>query len=90
MAERFTYKRGADADLEACDYQPGQWYPWKPAGSPWAIVVCPECGTHGLLDKRWTIAADGSVSPSINCIHKMPDGSECSFHEFVRLEGWEP
>lgn len=51
-----------------------------------ACISCPQCGTSGSLSRSgadgWKIAADGTVTPSVVC--------ECGFHEFIRLEGWEP
>ena len=44
-------------------------------------VRCPECAVVQALDHD--IAADGTVSPSLDC---SIDG--CDFHETVRLAGW--
>ena len=49
-------------------------------GPPW--VRCPECGVRGALTDH-SIAADGSISPSLVC----PAG--CGWHVFARLLGWE-
>ena len=39
---------------------------------------------HGLVLKRHSVSADGTVTPSVVCL-----SSGCTFHEFVRLEGWK-
>ena len=46
-------------------------------------VVVTRCsnGHIGQLDHE--IAADGTVSPSVVC-----QRGGCSYHEFIRLEGW--
>lgn len=61
------------------------WQRYEP-DAPSAIVICPNghncaIGIFGIT--RHTIAADGEVNPSVVC-------PECDFHEFVRLDGWEP
>jgi hypothetical protein len=58
---------------------------WWPLGTPEgrsAVVRCPTCGECATLTDH-TIAADGTVSSSLQCPH---DG--CTFHDHVRLEGW--
>ncbi len=54
---------------------------------PSATFECPKCGQLGSLLGH-TIAADGTVSPSV--VHSYPvDGVEaCGFHDHVRLLGW--
>ena len=63
------------------------WMSWKPYrradGCTSALFTCPE-GHTGTLE-GWEIAADGSVSPSVDC---SPNG--CSFHDYIRLLNWEP
>lgn len=64
----------------------------QPANSWWinrladgryqVITRCPN-GHIGSLDAH-RIAGDGTVSPSVVCQHPG-----CSFHEFIRLDGWE-
>ena len=51
----------------------------KPELSAW--VACPN---GHLADLDHTIAADGTVSPSVVC----PEGG-CGWHEHVQLEGWQ-
>lgn len=48
-----------------------------------AFVRCPECGELSSLRKH-SVAPNGTVSPSYVC--PFPP---CTFHEWVRLEGWE-
>ena len=38
---------------------------------------------HGVSLRGHSIAPDGRVSPSVVCL-----APGCSFHDFVRLEGW--
>jgi hypothetical protein len=38
---------------------------------------------HAISLKAHGICSDGSVQPSIVCLHPR-----CDFHEFVRLDGW--
>lgn len=72
----------------------GLWRPITMDGRKSAVMSCPGCDEFYSLD-RWTIAADGSVTPSVD--HSWPirktDGTiipSCQFHDMVRLEGWEP
>jgi len=51
---------------------------WKKVGSE-VVVTCPGCNLKAYLDHD--VAADGTVTPSLDC-------PECSFHEHVKLEGW--
>lgn len=63
---------------------------WKPVktvgGEIIALFTCPN-GHTGTL-KGWSITSDGEVTPSVNCISPMADGSECNFHDFIKLEDW--
>ena len=65
------------------DPQPNlTWSPLKTtSGGKSASFVCPNGHYGTLLDHK--IASDGRVTPSVAC-------SECSFHEVMKLEGWEP
>jgi hypothetical protein len=70
----------------------GLWWPLETPRGKSAIVSCPGCQEHWALD-GWTIAADGSVSPSVD--HSRPiqktDGTvirDCLFHDYIKLEGW--
>lgn len=47
-----------------------------------ALYTCPN-GHRGMVDVH-TIADDGTLSPSVVCA-----ASGCTFHDYVRLEGWE-
>jgi hypothetical protein len=68
--------------------------PWIPAGtwselqkadgSKSAMVGCGLCGKNQTLTGH-TIAADGTVTPSLQC--SFPP---CTWHVYVRLEGWQP
>lgn len=57
---------------------------WHPA---WAhdhvipVFTCPGGSTGSLND--WTVAADGAVSPSVDC------RCGCGFHDYVRLVDWD-
>lgn len=50
-----------------------------------SIVCRCGCGELYILDGRWSVAADGAVTPSI--WHNTP---ECGWHYFVRLLDWDP
>lgn len=50
-----------------------------------ALCTCASGHTTRLSGRVHTIAADGTVLPSYVC----PVGG-CSFHEMVRLDGWDP
>jgi hypothetical protein len=56
---------------------------WAVSGSPEFLFVfrC-KCGSWMLTDQRWTVAPDGTVTPSM--LHR-----ECGFHEFVRLADYK-
>lgn len=52
---------------------------------------CPGCGVASAMSSKvHSVAADGTVTPSYVCPHtKAWEGHEpCTFHEWVRLEGW--
>ena len=51
-------------------------------GKKSAIITCAN-GHDGVL--QHTITADGTVSPSCVCT-----AEGCDWHEWVRLENWEP
>lgn len=60
------------------------WRPMKRAdGCPTAWFRCPNGRLGGL--SAHTIAADGTVSPSVVC---PQDG--CGFHDHIKLLGWAP
>lgn len=46
-----------------------------------ARLQCPKCGIWALLNHD--ILADGTVKPSVVC------GTDCGFHEMVKLEVWK-
>jgi hypothetical protein len=61
----------------------GHWAPCHPATVKRfkASMTCP--AGHGLVLKGHHIFPDGRVHPSVVC-----PNPGCSFHEFVKLEGW--
>jgi hypothetical protein len=46
-----------------------------------AELTCPY--GHGLILRGHSVSSEGIVHPSVVCPHPG-----CSFHEFVRLDGW--
>lgn len=84
-------KRAETADELAS--KPGLWRSVTDTdGSRKAIISCPGCGETQSLT-RWTFAADGTVSPSVD--HSWPirktDGTvipSCTFHDWIKLDGW--
>lgn len=52
---------------------------WRPFGRS-AVVTCGGCGASMRLDHD--VAADGTVSPSLDC-------PGCSWHVWGRLDGWQ-
>lgn len=63
---------------------PLHWVGAMPAsGQRTALVAC--WGGHVASLSRYTIATDGTVTPSVVC----PEHG-CLWHEVVRLEGWTP
>lgn len=59
----------------------GCWRRLRVSGKQTASISCPECGNVAWLDHD--IADDGTVTPSLVCPEEA-----CSFHEWVKLEGW--
>ena len=56
------------------------------------ILSCPTCGSLGTL-RTHSVAADGSVSPSIVCTGKRQfadGGTPCDFHKSGKLLDWTP
>lgn len=73
--------------VPALDKQlPLTWLPLKTQGGKSASFVCSNGHDGTLLDHE--IASDGTVTPSVVC-NGIPNGEGCSFHEMVKLEGWE-
>ena len=68
------------------EFPKGAWRAVKRDGVRAANLSCPLCGFRAGLghNTNHEIAADGSVSPSVVC-----DNEGCSFHDFIKLEGWE-
>ena len=56
---------------------------------PWdkdlALTTCRSGHTLRMTGDVHTIAADGTVTPSYVCV-----ATGCTFHEMVRLVGWDP
>ncbi len=49
------------------------------------VVECPSCGLLNLGDAApHGVRSDGTVYESVVCCHPP-----CTFHEYVRLEGWD-
>lgn len=59
------------------------WLEPREAWYPLAITACSQGHLASVSPKVHTIAADGTLSPSYVCPREG-----CSFHDFVRLEGW--
>lgn len=61
------------------------------SGRQSAMLGCPgPCGGCASIDLH-DILPDGTVNPSVHCITPLGDEQEpCGFHEFCRLEGWQP
>jgi len=66
---------------------PGTWRPLKTIEGPSAVVCCAKCGCSSTLT-RHTIAADGTVTPSLGCPWEKHGMPACGWHVFVKLEGW--
>ena len=78
--------------------QSGRWWPVSDGKTRSAIISCPGCGELESLSRTdsepgWTIAADGTVNPSVD--HSWPikktDGTvipSCTLHDNITLEGW--
>ena len=60
----------------------GTWKELRTSFGLSACFVCPDCGQIGVLTDH-EILVDGTVQPSVVC-----DTAGCSFHEFIRLDGW--
>ncbi len=62
----------------------GTWQFWRSDQLLTANFICPGCGWLAVLADH-DIAPDGEVWPSVVC-----PNDDCDFHEFIRLEGWDP
>jgi hypothetical protein len=75
--------------VTAVKWTPGTWIRWLfgPTKQIGAVVVCPQCGRGMSIGGGTTfggchtVAADGTVSPSVVC-------GRCSWHTFIRLADW--
>ena len=64
----------------------GPWW-WRTGAVglvPAPVWMCCPKGHVGRLDDH-SVAADGTVTPSVQC----PEG-DCDFHDNVRLDAWAP
>lgn len=67
----------------------GTWRPVDFDGRMSAILFCPKCGqSMTILDHH--IADDGTVTPSVVGPSIACANSRCDFHDFVKLELWNP
>lgn len=77
----------------------GTWWHGKThEGRPVVYISCPGCGESCDLGSLWTIAPDGTVSPSVD--HSQPITKrvdwkwikiqDCTFHDHIKLDGWKP
>ncbi len=80
MIITFTRTLGDDYNERSA---PQTWWPIRQGGRKSAMIVCPKCGCEAPLDHE--IAADGTITPSLVCPYEP-----CDFHDWGRLEGWEP
>ena len=64
-------------------HAPGTWKALRTSDGLTATFTCPNGHMGSLSDHE--ILSDGSVHPSVLC---TVDG--CTFHEFIKLEGWQP
>jgi hypothetical protein len=57
----------------------------------WATTRCPECRQVWSIGKRnHTVDVNGNVSPSLVCAGAQIERYKCTWHVFVRLDGWKP
>lgn len=59
----------------------GTWKEMRAVDVRHVFVSCPGCGQSASMSDH-TIAADGTVTPSVVCPF------ECGFHDMVRLRDW--
>lgn len=79
MAERISISRDRRTDGTR---EPGSWRPLENREGRSAMVTCARCERSASLTGH-TIAANGEVSPSLQCPYKG-----CSWHVYVTLVGW--
>jgi hypothetical protein len=93
----FTFKPSGSPVLPyPAHIPPGTWALVSDRAFPYHVpqVVCPICHQPFILSPEvHSVAPDGTVTPSLVCLQydfsKKPP-IKCSFHEWVRLEGWSP
>lgn len=77
--------RPAPPDLPPPGYCPALTWARSEGGIRGVLLSCAH-GHEGILSPtHHTIANDGTVTPSVVCPIKG-----CTWHEFVRLDGWVP
>ena len=65
------------------NYEPATWKGLQlESGGRSAYLVCPQCDQLGVLIDH-EILPDGTVQPSVVC-----PTQGCTFHEMIKLEGW--
>lgn len=90
MGNRATFTRADPNSIDAL--KPGQWstvfYDREGVRRKSAVLMCPVCKTWGSLrtsdGQGHEILSDGTVNPSVVCAQPG-----CTFHEYIKLEGWE-
>lgn len=65
------------------EHLPGTWNLLRIGAKRSATFNCRACKRVGFLVDH-AIAPDGTVTPSVVC-----PSVGCTFHEFIRLEGWD-
>lgn len=94
----YTYQRhGQGIGKYPVDIPKGYWTLVTDPAYPGITLVqtqCPLCGESSLISPRiHSIALDGTLHPSLVCqqynVSTQPP-VRCTFHEWVRLEGWVP
>lgn len=65
------------------EHKPGTWKGLQTPVGRSASFTCPACSQMATLTDH-TIQGDGTVQPSVVC-----PSHKCTFHEYLRLIGWE-
>jgi hypothetical protein len=72
----------ARTEAKRFEEPPLSWHPAWFTDHVIPLFTCPG-GSTGSLGE-WSVAADGAVSPSVDC------HCGCGFHDYVRLLNWDP
>lgn len=88
MTTAFTRFEGLGASpiSENSTERASLWDIWPEREKDWyplATVACANGHLATIDPKIHSVSADGTLSPSYVCPHEG-----CTFHEFVRFEGW--